>query len=130
MAKPIITRNPTCTITFGSTVVDIGEHVRTVTPADDVNIVENRTFARPDGRDFGNHTKGITLGLGWSSELYDALSPYVDVPGTLRLKPRSTDTRVITATVRYGTLPWGDFTDGEAADGEVELIADSDITLV
>lgn len=128
MAKPIICKNPTCTITFGSTVVDISDHLVRVTPSTDPEIVDNRTFANPSGQDFGNTTNGMTLSLGWSPTLYAALAPFIDTQGSLVCKPIGTVNTAIRATVRYGAMPWGDIAPGERSEVELACIVDGDIT--
>lgn len=128
MAKPIVCINPTCTITFGSTVVDISDHLRMVAPSTEVEIIDNRTFASPKQREFGNQTDDITLTLGWSPDLYTALAPYINTAGALVCKPRGAVSTAIRATVRYGAQPWGEIAHGTTSEVELPLIVDGDIT--
>lgn len=128
MPAPIIVRNPELKLTYGSTVVDLSAHCRGATPSDEPEIKDNRTFAEPTRQDFGNRTVGMTINLGWSPDLYDALAPYIGVEGQMAFKPVTPSTKAIRATVVFGALPWGAFTLGEASDVDLPLIVRGDIT--
>lgn len=128
MPGPITVRNPTCQITFGTTVVDLSAHLRTVEPTSETEIIDKRTFAAPKQRDFGAQTDGFNLGLTWSPDLYDALSPFTLTDGALVLKYSSAQTKAIRATVQFGNLPWGPFEHGTAVEVDLPLIVNGDIT--
>lgn len=122
MAGPITCKDPTATFTFGSTVVDISDHVKTVDPSTEVEVIDKRTFAAPKAQDFGNETEMITLGLLWSGDLYDALLPYKNVEGSFACKPVGTVNKAIRATVKFGRIPFGPIEHGQAVEAELELI--------
>lgn len=128
MGKPIVCINPSCTITFGSTILDISDHLRTVTPNSEVEVIENRTFAAPKQRDFGNQTDDFTLGLGWSGDLHAALLPFVGIAGQLVCKPVGAVNKAYRATVRFGAMPYGEVAHGATVETELPLIVDGDIS--
>ncbi len=130
MAGPIICKDPTAKITFSGVVVDISDHVKTVDPSTEVEIVDKRTFAAPKAQGFGAQTDSITLGLLWSTDLYDTLLPYVNVEGSFECKPRGAVNKAIRATVMFGRIPFGPIEHGQPIEADLELIVTTgDITV-
>lgn len=122
MAGPIVCKDPTAKFTFSGVVVDISDHVKTVEPSTEVEMVDVRTFAKPKLQDFGNETETITLGLLWSGDLYDALLPYKNVEGSFECKPKGAVNKAIRATVKYGRIPFGPIESGQPIEADLELI--------
>lgn len=124
----VVSKTATCTILFGSTLVDLGAHIIGVEPTEDVEVVDVRTFANPKGQDFGNQTDGLTLSLKWSPDLYAALAPYKNTEGALVFKYATTAPAGIRATIKYGAVPWGSFNLGEVVEVSLPCIVIGDIT--
>ena len=122
MAGPIVCKDPTATFTFSDVVVDISDHVKTVEPSTEVEVVDVRTFAAPKAQDFGAETEMITLGLLWSGDLYDALLPYKNVEGAFACNPKGAVNKAIRATVKFGRLPFGPVEHGQPIEADLELI--------
>lgn len=122
MAGPIVCKDPTAKFTFSGVVVDISDHVKTVDPTTEVETVDVRTFANPKAQDFGAQTDGITLGMLWSGDLYDALAPYVGVEGSFECKPKGAVNKAIRATAKFGRLPFGPIEHGQPIEADLELI--------
>lgn len=122
MAGPIVCKDPTAKFTFSGVVVDISDHVKTVEPSTEVEVVDVRTFASPKKQDFGAETEMITLGLLWSGDLYDALSPYKNVEGSFECKPKGAVNKAIRATVKFGRIPFGSIEHGQPVEADLELI--------
>lgn len=128
MAGPIVCKDPTATFTFSGVVVDISDHVKTVEPSTEVEVVDVRTFAAPKAQDFGAETDTITLGLLWSGDLYDALLPYKNVEGAFVCKPKGAVNKAIRATAKFGRIPFGPIEHGQPIEADLELIVVGDIT--
>jgi len=122
MAGPIVCKDPTAKFTFSGVVVDISDHVKTVEPSTEVEVVDKRTFAAPKAQDFGNETEMITLGLLWSGDLYDALVPYKNIEGSFECKPKGAVNKGIRATVKFGRIPFGPIEHGQPIEADLELI--------
>lgn len=110
-------------ITFpGPVVVDLSAYTIAFEPSSEVETVDLGVFSDPKASDTGRVTDSLTLAMLWSPQLYDALSPYVDIAGTFAGKYTVGDTRAVRATVKFGTLPWGRFEIGTRVEVDLVLV--------
>lgn len=124
MSGPIVVRDPVFKIKYTGgtpTTIDLSCNVLAVDIRETADIIDIGTFCSPGATEVGKVTSTIVVATLWSPELHALLSPHKGEVGTMQFQPQLSDPKVIAASVKIASLPWGRFEIGQRVEDDLPL---------
>lgn len=122
MAGPVVANTPEASLwTEANVEHELDLWITGFTPSDEPDQIDMGTFANPNATDYGRSQQSITCRFRWAPDLADMLAPLRDTKLLFIGRQNASDTKAVTAHVKFKALPWGDFNVGESVEVELTL---------